>query len=563
MQHKFKVQMYDFGVEGLAPSGGRSPGERCEPYLRIDFDGFKVFKTDHEKNAENPEWGFKAGFQYVVNNLERLCLRKLKVQCINKVSREIIGEASVDLQTLACGPAHFRLTLLDLTPRRSACGLVKFVCVMKMVSEITVIFRDLLVTMQGCGAPARLKITTSLDEVDGGQIRELNLPHSVEGSWLGPSALACETTLSELLKAPAYETLHFKVIDNFGVNQGEAQLAFRTCFTMKPDTVLPFKVTVNYSRSVEGEDKTESIGAVGEISGNLLYQNLPVYAQMVGGCCVDGEIQGGSCLVDGVPYPQTLAQPPPLWREEPETSALDALITAMDGHSGGKDGDDLQGPNEENDERHWDDIDEATLAEALEQIDLPPPWEKRRERGGERPRTFFADPRTRRTTWKDPRFIPDNWDQRIDGETGKVYFMYHKTKNATTVDPRGCPTDWEMRLSKSGEIYFAYLPAMTTTFTDPRGMPEGAEPALDDLGRIYFKNVHERSTSWPDPREDQQEVILSTWRQAQFSIWWKAQVMEALEGLQRQRAELDAELAAEAEAERNDSFKTATSGEVA
>merc|ERR1712228_540576 len=151
---------------------------------------------------------------------------------------------------------------------------------------------------------------------------------------------------------------------------------------------------------------------------------------------------------------------------------------------------------------------------------------------------FFSDPRSRRTTWKDPRFLPENWDQRIDAQSGKVFFQYHKTRETTYMDPRGCPYGWDMRLSKVGEIYFAYLPAMKTTFTDPRGLPEGVDAALDDLGRMYFKNNHTKSTQWLDPREDQQEVTLSAWRQSQSSRWWKEQVLRELEELQRQR-ELD------------------------
>eukprot|EP00416_Gambierdiscus_australes_P008341 CAMPEP_0171131758 /NCGR_PEP_ID=MMETSP0766_2-20121228/123342_1 /TAXON_ID=439317 /ORGANISM="Gambierdiscus australes, Strain CAWD 149" /LENGTH=128 /DNA_ID=CAMNT_0011595073 /DNA_START=15 /DNA_END=398 /DNA_ORIENTATION=+ len=105
--HRFKVQMYDFSCEGLVVE------ERCEPYLKIDFDNFKVFKTDHDRNSRSPDWGFKAGFQYVINYLEKLNRRELRVQCYNRTSNIIIGEAAVDLQTIACGPAYFQMTLRD------------------------------------------------------------------------------------------------------------------------------------------------------------------------------------------------------------------------------------------------------------------------------------------------------------------------------------------------------------------------------------------------------------------------------------------------------------------
>lgn len=68
----------------------------------------------------------------------------------------------------------------------------------------------------------------------------------------------------------------------------------------------------------------------------------------------------------------------------------------------------------------------------------------------------FSDHRTKKTTWQDPRFLPRNWDQRIDPISNRVYFAYHKTRQTTFVDPRGLPPGWEMRLSREGTEYFVY-----------------------------------------------------------------------------------------------------------
>jgi len=186
-----------------------------------------------------------------------------------------------------------------------------------------------------------------------------------------------------------------------------------------------------------------------------------------------------------------------------------------------------------------DDIHEEWFVEAIEKVDLPPPWEKRRVRGaGDRPgRMYFLDPRSKRTTWKDPRFLPDSWDQRVDPGSGKVYFQYHKTRKTTYVDPRSCPVGWDMRLSKDGEIYFAFLPAMRTTLIDPRGLPDNFDAALDDSARMYFKNHENQTTTWDDPRSGQQEVTLTKWRQAQSTRWWKEQVWREIEEMNRRKEE--------------------------
>eukprot|EP00448_Togula_jolla_P010708 CAMPEP_0170605048 /NCGR_PEP_ID=MMETSP0224-20130122/19766_1 /TAXON_ID=285029 /ORGANISM="Togula jolla, Strain CCCM 725" /LENGTH=536 /DNA_ID=CAMNT_0010930027 /DNA_START=18 /DNA_END=1628 /DNA_ORIENTATION=+ len=516
-EHKFKVQMCDFSCQGLRAS---SP---FEPYLKINFDNFKIFKTDHGSNNEDPEWGFKAGFHYTMKYLEQLRDRKIRLYCHNRTNGQLIGETSIDLQTVACGPTNFRLTLHD--PNSSEpCGTLKFTCVMKMISSVTVIFKKLRLTMQGSKAPARLHILSKLATADE-HPAELRLPHSSEGTWHGPYGISFETSLADLLKVrgDALESMNFVAIDEMGVRQGEATLPFRSFFSTKPETIVPFKVRVTYSLPVDGveEAEQEPVGAVGELAGELFYQNLPAYAQMVGGNCVDGGIEGGSWLFEGLPYPAVMGERPP-----PLVQATHECFSEQE-------------PHHEDHEATLDDIDDRTILEASEKIELPAPWEKRRERIGDRCRTYYIDPRSRRTTWKDPRFLPEHWDQRIDSQTGKVYYQYHQTHQTTFVDPRCCPQGWDMRLSKTGEIYFAFLPAMQTTFTDPRGLPEGFDVALDDFGRTYFKDHRRQLTTWDDPRDGQQEVTLTKWRHTQSQKWWKEQVWRELEELQKPRLEQD------------------------
>lgn len=86
-----------------------------------------------------------------------------------------------------------------------------------------------------------------------------------------------------------------------------------------------------------------------------------------------------------------------------------------------------------------------------------------------------------------------------------------------------------MRLSKDQDVYFAYLPSMKTTWNDPRGLPEHSEACLDDLGRMFFKDNEKKETTWQDPRSDQQEVLLTQWRQAQMSRWLREQVFAETE----------------------------------
>mmetsp|Transcript_104841 Transcript_104841/g.208376 ORF Transcript_104841/g.208376 Transcript_104841/m.208376 type:complete len:541 (+) Transcript_104841:84-1706(+) len=517
--HKFKIQMYDFVCESL------DVPEPCEVFLKIYFDNnFKIFQTDPESGSANPEWAFKAGFQYCVHKLETLSNRDLKVQCFNRSSNHILGEASLDIQSIACGPAFLKLTFHDPLTQQSR-GILRFTCVMKMISEnLTVICKDLKLTMQGFPAAARLVMSSSIAET--GNACTTNVPFTNGGEWPGPFAISFQTTLGDLLKAPECESVSFRAIDEMGVHQGKAEVSFRKAFTTQPDAPVPFKVPVIYTSRVEGEDEPEPVGSVGELSGMLQYRNLPVYAQTAGGVNIDGQVDGGYWLIEGLPYPTCLSRPPPIWEDPVDRTGMECFST------------DPQPQEEQEDNRLDQELDEDTFfKEALEQIDLPAPWEKRYD--WSRDRFFFVDPRSRKTTWRDPRFLPKNWDQRIDPQSGRAYFQYHKTRHTTYVDPRCCPQGWEMRLSKNGDIYFAFWPTMQTTFIDPRGLPEAYDAALDEHGRMYFKDHETRATSWEDPRKGQREVTLTTWRQAQSTRWWREQVRVEYGENAKQRLELD------------------------
>merc|ERR1712216_628832 len=151
-----------------------------------------------------------------------------------------------------------------------------------MMSKITTIFRDLSLTMQGCPAPARMRLSCSLQDETGESLKDFDgqLAFSPDGTWAGPFSLTLVSSLNDILKAPDFETLKFIVIDENGMRQGEALLPFRNAFSVQVDVTCLFKAPVTYSMIVEGEqDKTEAMGTVGTLEGTVLYQNLPVYAQ--------------------------------------------------------------------------------------------------------------------------------------------------------------------------------------------------------------------------------------------------------------------------------------------
>eukprot|EP00929_Paragymnodinium_shiwhaense_P077903 TRINITY_DN40241_c0_g1_i1.p1 TRINITY_DN40241_c0_g1~~TRINITY_DN40241_c0_g1_i1.p1 ORF type:complete len:511 (+),score=101.01 TRINITY_DN40241_c0_g1_i1:92-1624(+) len=505
---KFKVHLYAFEAEGLvAPSWNSS---LC---LLIDFDdGYKRYLTEPagpvRESGGQPghlDWQFQCAFEYHVAEIASLGDRKLRVQCVEKAGNYCLAEAAVDLHTVATGPQTFDLCMAtSMEVPQDASAALSFVCVMQMVSDVSVSVSNLRLDMQGALAAAGLKISASLQPEDD-DVRQL--PASRDLQWQERVDVSFEASLLDLLKAPEHEEVYFIVCDERGAERGQAFLPFRHAVRsdggsegagVRLDAQLPFKVDVMFP----GMRKDGVEAPAGTLEGSLQLRNLPMCAQMVGGKCFDGEVQGGFALASGLPFPSTLASAPAVWQEPTLSESSQCL--------------------------------RGVAAEALSRIPLPPYWVATR---GDRPSdpVYFSDTRAQRTTLKDPRLLPLCWEQFISKDNDQVYFKYRGT-HVTDIDPRNCPHGWDMRISNSGEIFFAYAPAHKTSFTDPRGLPHGIEAALDDKGRMYFKNHRHGACQWDDPRQGKSELILRTWRLHEAAKWWEEQVRAYIATTQQQAA---------------------------
>lgn len=493
--HCFRVALLDFACEDLAvPSG-------YKPYLKIDFDSFKVFQTDHEASAASPAWAFQAGFQYRTDALEKLAHRGLTVACLagrRGCESKTLGEASVDLQTVASGPERLRLALRDPVSREAQ-GAVRFTCVMKMISRnFTVMVEDLKLAMPGSPTPARFMVSPTLAE----SIVESIADPATEEAFGDQCKLTFETTLGDLLRAPDEEGLRIVVVGR-DAHLGEAFIPFRRYFHPSGGREIRFCEPVTHHEDARCA-QSMALGAGGTISGVLRYQNLPVYAQMAGGVYDDGRIEGGFWLFEGLPYPSCFGSAePPVWKEDARGEPVEREGATVD-------------------------LSEKDCQDLLEEVGLPPHWEKRQ--GRKSGRDYFLDLRTRHTTWTDPRFLPEGWEQRLDAATGKDYFADHKTQRTTYTDPRGCPNGWEMRLSRrDGEVYFVYIPTMQSTTFDPRGLPEDYGAALDEQGRMYYRDCRQHRTSWEDPRQGRREKEVTRWREEELGRWLREQLWATIE----------------------------------
>jgi len=54
-------------------------------------------------------------------------------------------------------------------------------------------------------------------------------------------------------------------------------------------------------------------------------------------------------------------------------------------------------------------------------------------------RIYFVSHIERKTTWEDPRPLPDGWEMRMDARNHKKYFVNHRNRSTTWQDPRSAP----------------------------------------------------------------------------------------------------------------------------
>mmetsp|Transcript_24802 Transcript_24802/g.63235 ORF Transcript_24802/g.63235 Transcript_24802/m.63235 type:complete len:581 (+) Transcript_24802:100-1842(+) len=546
--HPFSIRMADFSAEDLKTSG-----PRCDPYLTLNFDEIKKYQSHHETDTRSPEWGFKASFKYRIRRVQSLANRYFTIQCHNKHTGEakqgqkpphLIGVARVDLLTVATGPSSFRLTLSGQDG--GPAGTISFKCLMRMVNpDVLVTLHSVCLTMLGSPAPAKLRIDPPVED------SSLELEHSQTGTWPATRELRFPASLTMLLASDEggeEACLSVKVLEEDDILQGEAEIHFRDivlraeCLSCEPVSV---RCDVTYPES----------GKVGELTGTVACSNLPGLAQMIGGVTVDGgRVEGDAkLLAPGLLLPpckfdtppevyflpgETGENPTPVNPRSPEGSQpIDipaelnnesTILLAPAAAAGTVNPQSTDNNSSSNNAQleaglgdlSFDDV-WARHGPSMHNIELPLHWEMRRSKFGG---NVFCHIKSKKTTRTDPRFLPDNWDQRIHPSTSRVYYQYHKTRQTTFEDPRGHPPGWELRVSSSGTLYYVFLPTRQATYSDPRGLPANYRAAVDPCGRVYYINDAERTTTWEDPRAGHDQASRIRWRQEGFDAWLRTQI---------------------------------------
>eukprot|EP01138_Halocafeteria_seosinensis_P009049 gb/GECG01009248.1/.p1 GENE.gb/GECG01009248.1/~~gb/GECG01009248.1/.p1 ORF type:complete len:134 (+),score=11.27 gb/GECG01009248.1/:1-402(+) len=109
---RFNVRLYDFAAFNL---GTINRSGTADPYLQVDFDGFKTFSTAIQRKTVNPKWTEDVHFVYETKKAHKLAVKRLNITCYNKGLLRIfdgpIGGCAIDLHTIFTGPKEYRLPL--------------------------------------------------------------------------------------------------------------------------------------------------------------------------------------------------------------------------------------------------------------------------------------------------------------------------------------------------------------------------------------------------------------------------------------------------------------------
>jgi hypothetical protein len=106
----------------------------------------------------------------------------------------------------------------------------------------------------------------------------------------------------------------------------------------------------------------------------------------------------------------------------------------------------------------------------------------------------FIDTRVNNHTEFDPRYMPPNWDVRLEKPPSKrQYYASVKDRRTCYTDPRGLPLGWRMRIDPQNRVYFANDELKQTCYTSPLGLPEAFKLLLTEDNREFFADTRNKA----------------------------------------------------------------------
>jgi len=285
-------------------------GIGSNPYLNVDFDQYRSFFTDRnaQQDTLHPRWDNEVRFNYETAYLDCLHVKKCIIMAfgIKDTEYSFIGQSSIDLHTLACGPPNVTLTLMA---GDRPVGYVSFQIEMNQMAESKVMLRNGTLTPLNSFAqkPTQWKLRYSLRSYlsSGGIVGTRETPCVLSSQpmpLLPGGGLYSGGTLVDILQ----DALYLDLVGKDGVSYGHAAPMFNIQ-TNNP-SIGTDEVVVNISVDLCHEGGHGGQGSpMATFTGDVVITGLPRFAQMVEGSTLDGVLQyGAKPLFDYLPKPRKI-----------------------------------------------------------------------------------------------------------------------------------------------------------------------------------------------------------------------------------------------------------------
>ena len=292
-------------------------------FFKVNFDNYRTYTSPRMTNsdAKKPFWDdFAMNFNYETEFAHLMVAKRLTISFFavdpnSKGQSHFLGDAIVDLLTLATGPPDINLAIHQ---GDMAVGRVKLLCDMEEVSETTVTTKQLTIELPG------VDLAECIVSIRTKAAAEYTIDTEKPDPATVGNNLATFTRIAKhhfgATAANFYESAgpHFEVkVDGTIGNQTVARGLLLVSKFMQADAgpaFRPGKVSDSGSGEVLFHDVAlndpESERPIGKVAGLVFFDNLPTYVQMYAGHTVDGIVYDGKSINTGNrPTPPRQAAP--------------------------------------------------------------------------------------------------------------------------------------------------------------------------------------------------------------------------------------------------------------
>jgi hypothetical protein len=287
-------------------------GGTSDPFVKIVFDNFQREQTSVKYKELNPKWENEAfAFKYSTRYADCLSRKSVVFEIYDHntfSANALIGFTKVDLQTVATGPISHELQIRD---GRKLRGKLFVDIVMEEIAGdaaehipfTEIKFDKIFVDGENSTAVAimekqkevKFSLSAPLNQHFESQVSTGAI--MVSAGWSKPPVIQLKGSISSILSS----TIDFNIL-SYGAPLGSARMLLSDWRAFNNGEFIEFMLPISSTNVLRAAGLSGKEGTL-FISGRVAYNNLPKFAQMLGGIhALDGSIKGGKFAYADIPF---------------------------------------------------------------------------------------------------------------------------------------------------------------------------------------------------------------------------------------------------------------------